>query len=80
MLKPLSITIPEKVIQVQTKNSKTTQPLAVPAFYHSVWQAPDGRRAVVFFNPEETDYPVTLPDGRTVTIKARDCALCELTK
>ena len=80
MLKPLSIDIPNKVIQVKTKTGKTTQPLSVPAFYHSVWQAPDGRRAVVFFNPEENDYPITLPDGRTVTVKARDCALCELTK
>jgi hypothetical protein len=78
MMKPLDIDVPVRVIQVKRKNSKTTQSLSVPAFYHSVWQAPDGRRAVVFFNPEETAYTVRLPDGRTVTIEPQDCKLCEL--
>lgn len=78
MMKPLSIEVPVRVIQVKPRNSKTTRPLSVPAFYQSVWQAPDGRRAVVFFNPEETAHTVRLPDGRTVTVEARDGKLCEL--
>ncbi|NQT15812.1 MAG: hypothetical protein HQ582_23860 [Planctomycetes bacterium] len=52
--------------------------LDAPALYHSVWQAPDGRRAVVSFDPEETAHSVRLPDGRTVTVEARDGKLCEL--
>lgn len=78
MLKPLPIDVPVREIQVTTKNSKATQSLSVPAFYHSVWQAPDGRRAVAFFNPEETAHTVQLPDGRSVTVEARDGKLCEL--
>lgn len=78
MMKPLPIEVPVREIQVKCRNSKTTQPLSVPAFYHSVWQAPDGRRAVVFFNPEEIAHTVQLPDGRSVTVEARDGKLCEL--
>ena len=78
MMKPLSIDVPMRTIEVTRKNSKTAQPLSVPAFYHSVWQAPDGRRAVVFFNPEDTAQIVLLPDGRTVTIEAHDGKLCVL--
>ncbi len=78
MMKPLSIDVPMRTIEVTRKNSKTAQPLSVPAFYHSVWQAPDGRRAVVFFNPEDVAQTIRLPDGRTVTIEARDGKLCEL--
>lgn len=78
MLNPLPIAVPTKVIQVRRKKKKAKQPLSVPAFYHSVWQAPDGRRAVAFFNPEETAHTVRLPDGREATVPARDGLLCEL--
>ena len=77
MMKPLAIDVPMRTIQV-TSRRKVKTDLEVPAFYHSVWQAPDGRRAVVFFNPEETPHTVRLPDGRTVTVEARDGTLCEL--
>lgn len=77
MMKPLSIEVPLRTIEVTSRN-KVKSDLEVPAFYHSVWQAPDGRRAVVFFNPEDTAHTVRLPDGRTVTVEARDGKLCEL--
>ena len=77
MLKPLPLDVPMRTIEVTSKNKAKT-PLEVPAFYHSVWQAPDGRRAAVFSNPEETAHTVRLPDGRTVTVEARDGRLCEL--
>lgn len=78
MLKPLPIDVPTRVIQVTPEKQKTTQPLTVPAFYHSVWEAPDGRRAVAFFNPEDTPHTIRLPDGREVTVQAYDGLLCEL--
>ena len=78
MLQPLPIEVPTRVIEVKRKRRKTKQPLRVPAFYHSVWQAPDGRRAVVFFNPEDTAHTIRLPDGRDVTVQAHDGLLCEL--
>lgn len=77
MLKPLPIDVPMRTIETTTK-SKVKADLEVPAFYHSVWQAPDGRRAVVFFNPEDTAHTIRLPDGRSVTVAARDGRLCEL--
>ena len=75
---PLAIAMPTKVIQVRRKKKEAKQPLSVPAFYHSVWQAPDGPRAVAFLNPEKTAHTVRLPDGRDVTVPARDGLLCEL--
>jgi len=77
MLKPLPIDVPMRTIEV-TSSRKVKSDLGVPAFYHSVWQAPDGRRAVVFFNPEDTAHTIRLPDGRSVTLEARDGRLCEL--
>ena len=77
MLKPLPIDVPMRTIEV-TSSRKVKSDLAVPAFYHSAWQAPDGRRAVVFFNPEDTAHTIRLPDGRSVTLEARDGRLCEL--
>jgi len=78
MMKPLAIDVSMRTIKVTYGRKKTKSDLDVPAFYHSVWQAPDGRRAVVFFNPEETAHSIRLPDGRTVTVEARDGKLCEL--
>ena len=79
MLRPLAIDVPIRTIQVTYgKQTKVKLDLDAPAFYHSVWQAPDGRRAAVFFNPEETAHTVRLPDGQTVTIEARAGKLCEL--
>ncbi|NQT17537.1 MAG: hypothetical protein HQ582_32580, partial [Planctomycetes bacterium] len=77
MMNPLSIDVPMRTIEV-TSRSKVKAELDVPAFYHSVWQAPDGRRAVVFFNPEETAHTIRLPDGRIVTVDARHGKLYEL--
>ena len=69
MMKPLAIDVPNGTIEVTSRN-KVKSNVEVPAFYHSVWQAPDGRRAVVFFNPEQTAHTIRLPDGRSVTVAA----------
>lgn len=73
MLKPLDVDIPQRTLKLDKLPD-----LVVPAVTHSVWQAQDGRRAVVFFNYEETPHTLRLPDGREVTVQARDGLLCEL--
>jgi hypothetical protein len=57
MLKPLKLDVPIRQLNLGQKFGATS----VPAVSHSVWEMPDGRRAVVLINPEKADHRVAVP-------------------
>ena len=60
MMKPLAIDVPMRTIEV-TSRSKVKSNVEVPAFYHSVWQVPDGRRVVSSSIPSKLRTPSACP-------------------
>jgi hypothetical protein len=73
MLKPLHLDVPQRLLELGKQPS-----LRVPAVTHSVWQAPDGRVAALFFNPERQAHTIRLPDGRSITVPPLDATLIAL--
>lgn len=74
MLKPLELNVPMRELNLGKKHGKTR----VPAVSNSVWELPDGRRAVVLINPEQEDHTVELPgQGKTVTVPGLDVVVVE---
>ena len=73
MLKPLKLDMPRRLLTLGKHPD-----LTVPAVPHSVWRAPDGRVAALFFNPEREPHTIVLPDGRSVTVPPLDAAIVAL--
>ena len=73
MLKPLKVDVPQRVLHLGKHPD-----LAVPAVTHSVWRAPDGRVAAIFFNPEATPHVIRLSEGRNLTVPPLDARLVSL--
>lgn len=75
MLKPLPLSVPERTFDLGERFGS----IRVPAISHSVWELPDGRRAVVLINPEGEDQQVELPGSdQSVTVPALDVAVVDL--
>ncbi|OGV73325.1 MAG: hypothetical protein A3K19_14330 [Lentisphaerae bacterium RIFOXYB12_FULL_65_16] len=74
MLKPLKLDVPVRTLQLGQKFGQTT----VLAVSNSVWELPDGRKAVVLVNPETEAREITLPGvGKTVTVPPLDMLVVE---
>jgi hypothetical protein len=62
----LPLDVPQRTLAATGKERKG-QPFRVPAVSHGVWSLPDGRRAVIFVNPE--------PEARDLDVDLRSAGI-----
>lgn len=74
MHKPLKLKVPVRQFNMGKRYGITS----VPAVSNSVWELPDGRKAVVLVNPEAEVHTIALPGlGKTVSVPPFDMLLVE---